>query len=221
MKNEFYEYVCPSMRMTREKAEANKTSSIKETLIMNLALFSILIIFSLPMALTRFWLWSIISAICVVLFIISKIDKDPYSNTLCFLGSITLYLSVALSYLIITESYKRFQISALPPLLILTAICVLAYETTVFFNILFKRYTRKTISKNNAPTIYTSIGVSGGVVIGFLIARLMSPYLIKSLWSVWLVLIGCALLFTVSVFCFQRIILYKALYDVINKELKK
>lgn len=216
MKNEFYEYVCPSKRMTREKAEVNKTISKKEDLIIHITLFALLLVFSLPMAMRMFWLWSIISAVYIVLFIISKIDKDPYSNTLCFLGSATLYLSIALSYLIVTESYKRFQISSLPPLLILTGICVASYEATVFIKILLKQYTARATKRKTTASLYTGIGVSGGVIIGFQIARLMSPYLIKSLWSVWLVLIGCALLFTVSVFCFQRIILYKALYKKAN-----
>ena len=217
MKNEFYEYVCPSKRITKNQVESSKGTSKKEDLIGYIATAFVLLVFSLPMAISRVWLWSIVLVLYIVFLLVCKMDKDPYSKTMLFFGSTTLYLYVVISYLIITESYKRFQISSIILLLILMIFCVIFYEILVFVNICLKRYTARMRNKKNHPMIYTTIGTFCGSIIGSLIARRISPHLEHSRWSVWLVLIACSLLFTISLSLFQKYILYKILYKSINK----
>lgn len=217
MKNEFYEYICPSKRITQKAIQTNTNTSKKEDLMGYIATFFILLVFSLPMAISQVWLWSMVIVGYIILLLICKLDKDPYSKTILFFGSTTLYLCVVLSYLIITESYKKFQISSFFTLFILTIFCVAFYEILILANILLKRYTARMTNKKSYPTIYTSIGTFCGGIIGYLIARRISPYLEKSLWSIWLILIACSLLFTISLSFFQKYILYKILYKSINK----
>lgn len=218
MKNEFYEYACPLKRITRKQIETNTSNSKKADLIGYSATFFILLIFSLPLAISRVCLWSMILVVYIASLLICKADKDPYSKTILFFGSTMLYLYVVLSYLIITEAYKRFQISSLPYLFILTVFCVVFYEILVLANILLKRYTARIIKGKNYPSIYTTIGTFCGSVIGSLVARRISPHLANSLWSVWLVLMACSLLFTISLSFFQKYILYKVLHKTINKQ---
>ena len=212
MKNEIFEYVCPSKRITKSQVSSNKLN--KDDIIGYLSTFFILLVFSLPMAISKISLWSIVLISYLILLVICKFDKDPYSKTMLFFGSTTVYLGIVLSYLIITESYKRFQISSLPTLLILTMFSVIFYEILVCVNIVLKRYTAR-ITKKSHPTIYTTIGTFCGAMIGSLIARRVSPYLKDSLWSVWLVLFACSLLFSVSLSFFQRFILYKVFHEKI------
>lgn len=212
MKNEIFEYVCPSKRITKNQVSSNKLK--KDDIIGYLSTFFILLVFSLPMAISKISLWSIVFISYLILLVICKVDKDPYSKTMLFFGSTTVYLGIVLSYLIITESYKRFQISSLPTLLILTMFSTIFYEILVCVNVALKRYTARIIKKSH-PTIYTTIGTFCGAMIGSLIARRVSPYLKDSLWSVWLVLIACSLLFSVSLSFFQRFILYKVFHEKI------
>lgn len=211
MKNEFYEYACPSKRITKAQIETGKKKPQKEDIIGYSATFFVLLVFSLPMAISQVWLWSVVLVAHIILLLICKVDKDPYSKTMLFFGSITLYLCVVLSHLIVVESNKRFQISSLPLLFILIVFCVVFYEILVLFNILLKRYTGRIKSKKSHPTVYTTIGTFCGSAIGFMAARKLSPNLEKSLWSVWLVLIACSLLFTIAFSFFQKYILYKTL----------
>ena len=211
MKNEIYEYSCPSKRITTKKLETDKTTTPKDDLVGYISIFFILFVFSLPMLLTRIWFWSIVFVTYIILLFFSRVDKDPYSKTMLFFGSTTLYLCVVLSYLVITESFKRFQVSSLPSLLILSAFCVVFYEIIVLINIVFKRYTARAKNEKISPAIYTTVGVSCGGIIGALVSRQISPHLEKSLWSVWLGLITCSLLFSVSFLFFQKYILYKVI----------
>ena len=84
-----------------------------------------------------------------------------------------------------------------------------------FVNIVFKRYTAR-VTKKSYPMIYTSIGTFCGTVLGSLIARRVSPYLKESIWSVWLALIACSLLFAISFSFLQKYVLYKVFYKKIN-----
>ena len=217
MKNEFFEYVCPAKRITKNQIDSNKSKTKKDDIIGFFATFFILFVFSLPMAISKIGLFSIVLISYFILLVACKIDKDPYSKTMLFFGSTTLYLGIVLSYLIITESYKRFHVSSLLTLLVLTIFAVIFYEILVCVNIVFKRYTPR-LTKKSYPMIYTTIGTFCGAIIGSLIARCVSPYLEESLWSVWLVLIACSLLFTVSFSLFQKCILYKIFYKKIITE---
>ena len=215
MRNEFFEYVCPSKRIAKNQVASNKKKSKKDDIIGYTATFFILFVFSLPMAISQTVLWSIVLISYFTFLFLCKIDKDPYSKTMLFFGSTTLYLGVVLSYLIITQSYKRFHISSLLTLLILTIFAVVFYEVLVCVNIILKRYTAR-LTKKSHPTIYTTISTFCGAVLGSLIARYISPHLKESVWSVWLVLIACSLLFTASFSFFQKYILYKVLYKKIS-----
>ncbi len=217
MKKEFFEYVCPSKRITKNQVDSNKNKIKKDDIIGYFATFFILFVFSLPMAISKIGLWSIVLILYFILLVVCKVDKDPYSKTMLFFGSTTLYLGIVLSYLIITESYKRFHVSSLLTLLVLTIFTVIFYEILVCVNVILKRYTARLTQKSH-PTIYTTIGTLGGTIIGSLIARYVSPYLKESIWSVWLVLIACSLLFTVSLSFLQKCILYKVLYKKIITE---
>lgn len=217
MKSEFYEYACPSKRITKKQIGAGKRCIKKEDLIGYSAIFFVLFVFSLPMALSRIWLWGMVLVAYIVLLVICKVDKDPYSKTLFFFGSTILYLCIVLSYLIVTEAYKKFQISFLFSYFVLTIFCVVFYEILVFVNILFKRYTARINNKKTFPAIYTTIGTFCGGTLGSLVAYKISPHLENSFWSVWLVLISCSLLFTISLSLFQKYILYKALYKKISE----
>ena len=215
MKNDFFEYVCPSKRIAKNQVDSNKNKSKKDDIIGYFATFFILFVFSLPMAISQTSLWSIVLISYLILLFVCKVDKDPYSKTMLFFGSTTLYLGVVLSYLIITESYKRFHVSSLLTLLVLTIFAVIFYEILVCVNVILKRYTAR-LTKKSHTMIYTTVGTFCGAMIGSLIARYVSPHLKESLWSVWLVLIACSLLFTVSLSFFQRCILYKVFYKKIT-----
>ncbi len=213
MKNDFFEYVCPSKRITKNPDDSSKMR--RDDVIGYFSILFILLVFSLPMAISQTGLWSVVLISYLVLLAVCKVDKDPYSKTMLFFGSTTLYLGIVLSYLIITESYKRFHVSSLPTLLVLTIFSVIFYEILVFINIILKRYTSR-LTKKSHPTIYTTVGTFCGAVIGSLISRHVSPHLKESRWSVWLVLIACSLLFAVSLSLFQRCILYKVFYKKIT-----
>lgn len=217
MKNDFFEYVCPSKRITKNQVDSNKNKLKKDDIIGYAATFFILLVFSLPMAISKIGLWSIVLISYFILLVVCKVDKDPYSKAMLFFGSTTLYLGIVLSYLIITESYKRFHSSPFLTLLVLTIFAVIFYEIFVCINVVLKRYTARLVKKSH-PTIYTTISTFCGTIIGSLIARHLSPYLKESLWSVWLVLIACSLLFTLSLSFFQRCILYKVFYKKIIME---
>ena len=138
MKNDFYEYACPSNRMTREQYEANKSKTKKGDLIGNGAIFFVLLLFSLPMALSETLAWCIVSACYVTLLIVNKAkDNDPYSSFFLFFGASTAYLGIVLSYLIIDGAYKRYGYSCWRLLILLSVVLILCYECSVFFNILF------------------------------------------------------------------------------------
>lgn len=213
MKNEFYEYIFPSNRVKKEGNETTKDKTTKkDDLIGYCATFFVLLVFSLPMAISQTFIWSLTLLGYIVLLIMSKFDRDPYSKTLVFFGGTALYLCVVLSYLIITESFKRFQTSFIPSLLILAIICTITYEIILFINILLKRYSAKLKHKNKHPAIYTAVGTFCGGIIGSVIARKISPHLANSHLSVWLVLIACSLLFSISISFLQKYVLYKVLY---------
>lgn len=216
MKNEFFEYVFPSKRITKNQVDSNRKRVKREDFIGYIATFFILLVFSLPMAISKTSLWSIVLVSYFIFLFLCKVDKDPYSKTILFFGSTTLYFGIVLSYLIIIESHKRFHFSYLPTLLVLTVFSVIFYEIFVCANVIFKRYTARATKKSH-PTIYTTIGTLGGTVIGSLKSRYVSPHLKESILSVWLVLIACSLLFVISFSFIQKYILYKALYKRINE----
>lgn len=216
MKNEFFEYVCPLKRITNNQVNSDRKVSKKDAIIGYVSIFFILFVFSLPMAITKTFIWSIVLILFFSLLFLCKVDKDPYSNTMLFFGSTLLYLGIVSSYLIITESYKRFNISYKHALFLLTIVAVIFYEILVCLNIFLKRYTAR-YNKKSYPMIYTTIGTFCGTVIGCIIAHYATPYLEKTTWSVWLVLIACSLLFTISISFLQKYILYKILHKKIDK----
>ena len=218
MKKEFYEYVCPSKRMTREKLEATKNANKREDLIGYGAFFFILLLVSIPMAITQVLTWSIVVIIYMTTLLISKLDKDPYASTMLFFGSSSLYWYIVLSYLFVTEAYKRFQLSVFSPLLIFSVVGFVSYEMLVFINILFKRYTARLTNKKTHSTTYTTIWIFLGCSIGTLIARYVSSNLDKSIRpAVCITLVGSSFLFAVSVALIQRYLLYKILCKSMNK----
>ena len=73
MKNEIYEYACPKRRMTAKQAELNKKDK-SDDLVGYLFLLPILVVFSLPMALSETLLWVMVLGVYLVIFIFNKIS---------------------------------------------------------------------------------------------------------------------------------------------------
>ena len=213
MKKELYEYVYPPKKLMGQQVTNGKRRAIfkKEDLIGYISVGFIFLAFSIPMALSLTWQWLIIFTMYIVTLIICKIDKDSYSGFLLLVGASMTYLGIVLSYLIVVESFKRFRFSATIPLIILSAVCILCYETIVSLNILTKRYSARNNSQKSYPAIYTTVGTFLGGIIGGLIARKVSQHIANSFWSIWLALIACALLFVTAFSFFQKYILCKIL----------
>lgn len=214
MKDELYEYACPQKRMTPQRAavEQRHPHAKINDWIGYISLLLVLLLFSLPMAISKTLSWSVVFGVYVVLVVSNKIkDKDPYSSFLLFFGVTVAYLGIMGSYLIITGAYDRFQYSCLGLLVVSSVIFVVCYECSVLLNMLLKKYTARIQNSKKHPAINTATGTFIGGVLGSLIAKRLSPLIATSLWSVWIVLIGCALLFAVAFAFLQKYVLYRIL----------
>ena len=214
MTDEWYEYACPQKRMTAQRAAAEQKHPHAKghDIIGYVSLLFILLVFSLPMAISKTLSWCIVFIVYVVLVVLNKIkDKDPYSSFLLFLGATLAYLGIVVSDLIVTGAYERFQYSCLGLLIISSVAFVICYECSVLVNMLFKKYTKRLQSNKSHPAINTAIGTFIGGCLGSLLAKRFSPLIATSLWSVWIVVVGCALLFATAFALLQKYILFKLL----------
>ena len=209
MKNEIYEYACPKRRMTAKQAELNKKDK-SDGLLGYLFLLPLLVIFSLPMALEETLLWCMILGVYLVVFILNKItDKDPYSNMLMSFGATIAYFGVVISWVIVSETYKRFDYSCLSSVIIMSVIGVAFYEGSVLFNILTKKYTARNQNNKIYPAVNTTVGTSVGFTLGSLIVRKIAPQIAESFLSVCIGVIICSLTYTVAFAFLQKYLLYK------------
>ena len=214
MKNELYEYACPQKRMTAERFEAEKKKQNTQTndRIGYISIFCGLGVFSLPMALDNTLLWVTILAVYLTILIVNMIkDKDPYPRFLLSYGATLVYLGIIISYLIIDGAYDRFGYSCWGSLIGMTVILVVCYECSVLLNMLLKQYTARAHSKKSHPAMHTAIGTAVGCMIGSFLAKVISPQITTSLWSVWLVVLGCGVLYMLAFSFLQKYLLYKIL----------
>lgn len=216
MKEELYAYAYPYLKknMIKHQVVFNKK---KNDLWGYVSISFFLLVFSLPMAITKIWLWSIVFVVYVSTLIFNKRDTDSYSKILLYAASSLAYLGIVVSYLIVNASMARFQYSCMKQLILLTVFCIAFYDIGVFINILLKKYTKRLYGQNTYPAIYISIEVFIGGIIGTFISRKLSTHIVDSLWSVWLVVIGCALLFMTAFSLFQKYTLYKILGKKFDK----
>jgi len=214
MKDELYEYACPQKRMTAERLQAEKGNRKPQTIdrIGYVSALFVLGVFSLPMALDNTLLWGMVLTVYLAVMIVNKVmDKDPYSGFLLSFGATSAYLGVVVSYLIIDGAYDRFEYSCLGLLVAMTAVLVACYECTVLLNMYLKRYTARLRNNKNHSAVLTAIGTVAGGVLGRILAKVISPWISGSLWSVWLVVLGCALLYMLAFSFFQKYLLYRIL----------
>ncbi len=206
LKEELFEYAYPKKRIKAAK-EQYKTSKAQD-IFGYIGSSLVLVLLSLPIALGKTWLWCIIAAVYVSALIACKISKDKHANNMLLYGATIAYFCVILSYFISTEALERFQASTILPLLIISIFCILGYEIFFAINIIFRRYSAKNNNIKKYPARYSTIGISIGTLIGTLTAKKISPIIETSLWSVWLIWIGIALLWVLSLSFLQKYVLY-------------
>ncbi len=81
----------------------------------------------------------------------------------------------------------------------------------VIINVLYKKYSAKNNNLKSYPARDSALGIFAGSWIGWLIAKKITPIIEKSLWSVWILWIGMALLFVLAISFLQKYVLYKIL----------
>ncbi len=209
LKSELLEYAYPKKRIeaTQKQYKTSKTADIFGYL----GLAFVLVLCSLPMLFNNLWLWSIVFALYLTAVIICIICKDKHEKNMLIFGSTLAYFGITFSFFIANEAFKRFQISVTAPLLILSAFCVLCYEIMVIINVLYKKYSAKNNNLKSYPARASALGISAGSLIGWLIAKKITPAIEKSLWSVWILWIGMAFLFVLAISFLQKYVLYKIL----------
>jgi len=210
---EIYEYACPSKRMTREKLNAKKTD--KKTrmgdIVESIMLVLIILIFSVPLLIYNTLFFIISSSLYILILLVNCIDKDPYSKLFLNCGASLLYLGTNWSYITFCIVKKDFQYSCIKELIIITISLIISYEIMVCINIALKKYTAKLKNKTTSTSsTYTTTATIGGGFIGGMIAKIISPHLSGSL-KIWILIITSAILIAVSIFFFQKYLLYKIL----------
>ena len=161
--------------------------------------------------------WLAVFAVYLLILLLWRKDKDPYSFFL-FLGSTMFYLGIVISYLVISVASEKFQVSVLVPLIILSTTCIVCFESVVCLNILFGKYTaRYKKGKKHHSNSKTTLGIIIGTIVGAILVKITRPAIADSHLLIWIGLIGCALLYLLAFAFLQRYLLYKIFKNEILK----
>ena len=213
MKSELLQYASFT-HLYKQKSKKNR-SFLFSDLLMGICTSVMLSISSIPMLITKFWIWVLFFVSLILILLYRKRETDEYSRAILIDGAYLVYASIFLSF-VFTQYNKTLGSSVTLPLIITTLIYLITYECIVLNKIIRKKYSQKkeTVKYDNKkdsktnPTI--AILSTAGAITGVLLSRLTSGLIPYSISQVTLVA-TIGLLWLLGFILIQKYIIYKIL----------
>lgn len=195
MRNELFEYAISTLPY--KKPEKTNQSLLFYNTASTICMYLVMIVFSIPMIISKPYLWIVFLAIWGLMLLFRRIERNAYMKAILIDGMLWIYLAIFLSYILINFSSAETKNFSKTILIILTGIYLLAYEIVFLIKISKKEYSKMKksgVSKDNeknSPLITTLsfIGAGLGITLSrtvqisiFSIFKIMLAAIIGALW---------------------------------------
>lgn len=190
MKKELFEYATNTLPYKQPQKIDN--SLFFSNKVLAICVFFFMIISSIPLMVSKLWLWVILFALWMLMLLYRKKEKKQYMRSILIDGMFLVYMAYFSSYISVKFLNLKTEKSCLLPLVIITVFYLTVYELVILIKIIRKKYSNNQqnvesqTDKNKNQTLISaisSIGAFGGIIFYKLFANSL-PY---SIYQIFLV----------------------------------
>ena len=188
MKKELLEYATYT-EIYKNKQKTNYPVLFSNIVVAILALI-LMAVSSIPLLLSKLWLWIVLLALWIFALLYSKIEKNDYMRAILIDGMYLTYVSLFLSYILVNFVKDDAGNSLSLPLIIVTVLFLTIYEIVVIIQIIKKKYSNPKQSKNEGNNLISTLSLVGAFS-GILLYKLFSKSISYSMYQIiFIVIIG-------------------------------
>ena len=177
-----------------------------------------LIICSVPVFMTKIWLWFALFVLWILLLLYRKRENNEYMKAILIDGLLLIYAAIFTSYLLVVFSATKSKYFYAFPLILVTALYLLTYELVILIQIKRKRYSYKkqiiaSQSKKSNTSLIFLLSLMGSFL-GVILSKLTSKFIPFTVYQIIFVSI-IGLICLCGVVLIQKYVILKILKNTI------